>query len=750
MTTARDSWLQARARQPKVRTARDHPDGCARVAIGLLLALNLGAPVMAGPEQWRLCDTPGGQAADTGLNLELDINEPIRFTAAGALLDTRGRSRLWGGVEMRQGERLLRADSLVFVQREHYAEAEGNILFEANGFELRGERARVQLDQRIADFFAAHYRYTPMHARGRAAQIHHQGSGQTRLERATYTTCDPDSAAWRLTAGEVRLDQQQGVGTAENVLVQFYHWPLLYTPWIRFPIDDRRKSGMLPPSLGNGTKTGPTLSIPLYWNIAPQRDATLTPRLLSKRGLQLQGEFRYLNRHSQGQIDTEYLNDLERDTPRHLARWRHEADFGEHWRATLLLQRVSDQNYFEDLGNSLALTSITHLERQLALAYRDRHWQLQARLQDYQTIDADIDPADQPYRRLPQLQGRFDWRHAATGVEFALASEWVRFTHDELTETIRLDTTPRVTRPWRDDGWYLTPTLAVRHTRYWLEGEDQPDRQLQRSLPIATVDTGLTLARPLDAKRRQTLEPRLYYLYIPWRDQQDLPVLDTARMSFNFEQLFRDDRFAGADRVTDANQLTVAATTRVENTATGRELFRAGAGQVLFFERPQVTLPNQPAIDRGRSNLVGELQARVFDHWSLGGDIIYDPITGRTDRTTVTLDYYRDRRHRLGLSYRFIDQDLEQTDFSWAWPLTRRWLSVGRWTHSWHEARDLEMVLGLEYEHCCWAARFVGRRFITETTGEYNTAIQFQLVLKGLGGIGSSLDNIIERDRPGS
>lgn len=660
---------------------------------------------------------------------------------------TQQRFVLEGNVVIERGDERLRADTVVYDKRRNRAEAEGDVILRQPGLEIRGSSGYTQIRGERGEFNDTRYALPDYNARGEAKRIERIDASVSRLEQATYTTCPTERRDWELKSRDVKLDQGAGTGTAKHVRLELKGVPVLYAPWLSFPIDRRRKSGFLLPSVGSALETGTDARIPYYWNIAPNRDATITPRYMEKRGVQLQGEYRYLYRRSEGELQFAHLpeDDLFKDD-RSLFSYRHQGRL-ERLYVDADLNHVSDERYFEDLGDSLSLSSITHLQQRVDLRYSYQRWSLLGRLQAFQPLAG----AGESYRRLPQLLARADLPSRARPVVYHAYAEAVNFEHaEDRVSGTRLDLKPGISLELHRPAWSLIPTLSLRHTRYALtEPQAGQPQDPSRTTPIFSVDGTLFLERDTGLGGRQflqTLEPRLYYLYVPFDEQDDLPRFDTARLDFSFAQLFRDNRFSGADRQGDANQLGLALTTRYLERDSGRERLRAGIGQIVYFRDREVTLvSSEPPQTVGRSSLVGELSAAVWPHARAEAGLQWDPHDERAEKAVVSYHYERGNRRILNAAYRFRRDDLEQTDVSLLWPLGRRWHVLARWNYSLRDERTLEGFAGLEYDACCWAVRLVGRQYVNDAEGEENQAVYLQLVLKGLGRLGENVDTLLER-----
>jgi LPS-assembly protein len=690
---------------------------------------------------WALC-APRGAAM-----LPDDSLQGTDFDADDAEIQQNRIYVLTGDVVMQRAGQRVQADRVRYDQTLDRVDAEGNLRIDQAAMRVTGTQATLQLDSDQGEIRDAEYEIYAQHARGQASAAYQESPVRKRFEDATYTTCDADAEAWRLNARSVVLQQDEGVGTARHAWLQLGAVPVLYTPYISFPIDDRRKSGLLVPSWGNSDNSGAEFALPYYWNIAPHRDATITPRLLSDRGVQMQGEFRYLNPSNSGILGLEYLpSDNEyANEDRSLFRIEHDGRPLPRLRTTLFGTDVSDDDYFEDLGNSLDISSITHLERRAQARYNGNGWTLTGRAQDYQTVDS---TASEPYRRLPQLLLTANPYTRPYGLELNLDSEAVRFDHEDFVDGTRLDLYPKVSLPLGGAAWYVTPATGVRYTAYDLNepasGTDDPDR----TTPVVSLDSGLFFERNASLFGNgllQTLEPRAFYLYVPNEDQADLPRFDTSLRDFSFQQMFEDNRFSGADRMGDANQLTLAVTSRLLDPATGTQHASVSLGQILYFRDREVTLSGTaPEEQQSSSNLVGEVDLRLTQSWKTIAGLQWDPHLSRTERSNVRLQYRPNPQHLWNFTYRYRAGIQEQVDTSALWYFTPRWHGVMRWNYSLPDRELLEGLAGLEYESCCWIFRLLGRSYISDIEGERNDAIMFQLELKGLTSFGDPVESLLE------
>jgi LPS-assembly protein len=674
---------------------------------------------------------------------------PLRLFADHAELTPEQRSVYTGDVILLRADQHLEADRVVYDGLAREVQASGDVRFRQRDFVVAGRRGHLDLETDQGEFEDAEFRLEDRHARGTARHAHFDGPLQSRLSGVAYTTCDPGRRDWELRATRVDLDRARGAGTARNATLRIGGVPILYSPWLSFPIDDRRKSGFLPPSFGTSSTTGADLRTPYYWNIAPHRDATITPRLMADRGVMMIGEFRYLNPTSAGIVNAEFLpDDRETGDNRGAVSVRHRGALTPRLTTDIDVNHVSDARYFEDFGDSLSVASLTHQERRADLRYRAERWSLLGRVQGYQTIDPTIPAQRRPYQRLPQLLFEGALADQPFGLAYRVQAEYVNFERNAGVTGSRVDLMPSLSLPVAELGWFVTPALALRHTRYELDDTDPgAPSDPSRTVPIFSLDTGVFLERDLifaGAPLLQTLEPRLFYLYVPFREQQDLPVFDSGLRGFSFARMFTENRFTGADRVGDANQVTVALTSRFLERATGAERLSASVGQIYYFRDRLVTLPGTEPPSEGSSDLLGEIAARPLPSWRTSAGIQWNPHFDQAEVGSLDIQYLPDRSRVLNLGYRYRRDDIEQTDLSFLWPLGPQWRLVGRWNYSLRESRTLETLAGVEYESCCWGLRIAVRDYLVNAEGETDTGIYLQLVLKGLTSLGQDVENLLE------
>ncbi len=645
-----------------------------------------------------------------------------------------------GNVVIQRGKAQLEADRADYDYLKETLDAEGNIRFTANGLLIMGTDAHADMKNNTASFNNALF-YTNERANGTAQHIFLLDQYRLDLDDATYTSCDPLDPDWQLSAKKVHLDRETHQGVAQHMVLRFQKVPFFYFPYVRFPISEDRLSGFLYPTIGSSDKLGGQFQLPYYWNIAPNYDATFTPWYMAKRGTMLKTEFRYLHSINQGELLVDYLNkDKEYlDENRNAVRWQHAGNPFKGWSTSVDYNRVSDTDYLLDFGNSLNATSTTHLLQQGKANYEAANWQFTVNAQRYQTLSGSI-----PYERLPQLLFNSHLPELDNRLHYGLDGEWVQFAHNEdIVQGQRLDVYPSISLPLRNNAGFLVPKLAYRYTQYDLTDVTAgSDPTPSRSLPTASLDSGLVFERDTQiggTALQQTLEPRLYYVYTPYRDQDALPVFDTQQSQFNINEPIKSDFFDGADRVEDANRLTALLATRYIRQSTGAEVFMAGIGQVHYFDDRLVTLPGGSPQTGSRSNIIAILTSQPSNRWLIHYDTEWNTAENEFERNTIDLTYRHTRDLQLKAAYRYTRDNIETGEGGFNWQVTPSWRFHGHELYDIRNDRNQEAELGLRYDSCCWGVAFAIReRFITDLEPQ-ERSFYVELELKGLSSISTGL-----------
>ncbi len=643
-----------------------------------------------------------------------------------------------GEVELRHGDQAIFADHVLYRQDSQDLVADGNVRIEQGGNVMTGPTLKLNLDTNVGNMTQPEFHIGINHARGSADTLNIQGRHNYTLHNANYTTCPAGDDDWLLRMGVLEIDRNRQVGVAHHARVEFMGVPILYTPWMDFSLSGQRKTGFLGPTFGNTGKGGAEITLPFFWNIAPNRDATIEPRVMAKRGEMLNNEFRYLEQNYAGEAHLDVLpDDRLTNSTRSRAALKHTHNLGHGWAGSADLNHVSDDAYFRDLSGAVSSTSQTNLVREGMLTYGGDWWNAAVRVQRFQTLQDPVVPVAIPYRRTPQVT--LGAQRVLAGTNVALVGEYVDFRHPTAINGQRLVAYPSVSSPLiAKPAFYLTPKFGVHKTIYML-GENnlggQPDSV--RTVPIFSLDSGAVLEREWRSSGQnfvQTLEPRAYYVYIPYRDQNSLPNFDSAQADFSFAQMFTENRFFGNDRIGDAKHVTLALTSRLLEQDTGAERLRVAIGERFSLKTPQVNL-SAPTATTNKSDILLAASGRVTRTWSLDGALQYNPSQSHSEKFNFAARYQPESGKVLNLGYRFTRNSFRQVDVSTQWPLSGRWHAVARWNYSLQDDRILEALTGLEYNQSCWAVRLAAQRFAT-ATNEVSTGFFVQLELNDLVRVG--------------
>jgi len=739
---------------------------------------------------------------------------------------------LAGEVVLRQGSIQVEADEANLHQLENRGELTGNVRFRDRDALLVGDRAEIFLDSGEAKVENAEYVVHSGKIRGSAQYAKREETAIIRLKDGTYTSCEPGENTWHLRGNNVTLNPATGFGSATNVTLRVKDIPVFYTPYIHFPIDDRRQSGFLAPSIGSSSDNGISVQTPYYFNLAPNFDATLYPHMMSERGLLMEGEFRYLTRSSEGQFGAAYLDDSnddrkqqsEYEDQRWMYSWQNRTGLDSRWLAEVDYTDISDPYYFQDLDTNLNINQPDFVDQRGTLTYRGDTYTARLNMHAYERATV-IDIT--PYERLPQLtlDGRLPFQPG--GLNFAYKTEFVSFQRslrdgfftdengntglpehrwydDRLrglnrAEGERLHLEPGVSLPLSWSWGFVRPSLKYAYTKYDLTLDNQGrfgdggiganyDDSPDRSVPILSVDSGLYFDRDTQwfgKDYRQTLEPRLFYLYVPEEDQDDIPIFDTGESSFSYSSLWRENRFSGKDRIGDANQVSLGVTSRwVESNGFERQRF--SIGQAFYFEDRKVTMPDNPRPGRTpldqRSDYTSDVSPYALEYmyrynndWRFTSTFNWDP-DSRSTRSGSAMWHYQPADNPgkiVNVGYRYrndtmrYDQasgewtygsdfgtpgdanyikdyyKINQHDFSVIWPVVPQWSVIARWQHDYSRSRTLEAFGGFEYDSCCWKLRLINRYWVDydetslnpDRNDEPDRGIFLQIVLKGLGGV---------------
>ena len=664
-------------------------------------------------------------------------------------------SAFTGNVVIERHKLRLLADKVSHNKNTQQIELTGNVHADTENLSLSANRGWFNLRNNTGELVDSEYFVPGSQFSGKTPLFSVTDQKTTILVDTQFSSCPPERPDWYMDMQWLELDHSSSTGTAKHAVLWVKDVPIFYLPWIQFPLGEERRSGLLMPSFGSTSTSGYEISVPWYWNIAANHDAILTPSNISRRGQMLTSNYRYLTQNSNGTLDIEYLpNDqLFNNKERYLVSFKDNTKLTDNLSLSLLLNDASDTQYLNDLSSSLSISNTTHLERNASLSYNQNSWNANILAQSFQTIDTSLTKSSRPYRRLPQITVTAKDTIAEFSDNYLsaeLKSEWVDFEHeaDSKPQGSRLHLNPRLSLPLQTNAWFLKPTIGVMHTQYdTTDSNSDPVQIDNRSLPTLSLDSGLFFERSISNNSMiQTLEPRLFYLNIPYEDQSSIPLFDTTQQDFSFASLFRENRFNGTDRIGDAKQVTMALSSRILDKETGHELMNINIGRIYYFDEQRVFLNNIATNTSGKtSDIITEFNSNV-DNWRSRATIQWNTDTKKSDKRNLQLSYAASDKAVFNMGYRFFrDADnesnsIEQTDLSFAWPIAKNYSLLSRWNYSLTDKRDIETIVGLEYESCCWALRLISQRYLNNTsnnlnTDEYNSSIMLQFVLKNFGSL---------------
>ncbi len=742
------------------------PSGAIRDPINDWVALDQLTPAQRAQRKAHCCGAyvePAPEGDDAQLSPE---QAPLRAKARSTALTGQSTVEMAGDVSVRQGWRQVKAGKAVLNREESTLELADGVEIREPGVALVGERAVLRSKQHKAEVHDARFLFYKANARGTAKEIERRGNA-TLFDRATFTVCPPEDNAWQVRAKKLRLEHEEGFGTAKGAILDVKDVPVAYVPYLKFPIDDRRHTGLLWPSISNTSDGGLDVTAPIYLNLAPNYDATVSPRHIADRGEMVEIETRYLNTLDEWTVSGAYLsNDEQTDSNRWLASVHENGNLGGGWSSNINYTRVSDYDYMDDLGaSSLSAQRDTHLVQEGRLSWGDDDWSFSALASQYQTLDQEV---TKPYKTLPQLS-----LLKREGQPFELSPLLeAQVSKFDSPDNVRVEgersyVAPGISYPMQWRWAHLTPSAKLRHVSYQLnEGVNVTSSDTPSATsPSYSLDGGLQFERQTrfaGSGYTQTLEPRLFYLNSEYDRQDDLPLFDTSLLNFSYDQLFNDTRFTGKDRLDDADQLTIGATTRFLADRNGQERLSASLGQIFYFEDRQVTIENEQQPEdpeASSSEMAGELNYLLNRDLRATTTMLWDPSRDQVNEGGVGLRYrnadntllnagYRYRREQSILDEygRLLDyRDISQTDFSGAVPLNADWTGLFRWNYDLETDQAVEELVGVEYHSCCWRARLVYQRGWEPGTldgTEQGVFLQVQLI--GLGGIGGQVDDILD------
>lgn len=708
------------------------------ITLSVFLVSNTYAEKPQKTNQWGSCSIdPKGISKQKTHITNNPYPDAIYLQADKGIIKKQGTSSLHGDVIIQQNDAQFNAKNAHFNRQSNLVTAQGNVIFSTRGVELRSESVQYNLEKQSGSIQQAEYNLQQNSARGKSSAITIKDKDHLTLKDATFTTCPVSVDSWHFAASDIKLNNQTHIGSAKNVTLNVGEIPVFYFPWLSFPLNSQRLSGVLTPRVRLQSNAG--ISVPYYFNFAPNYDATFTLSSLRHRGFKLDTEFRYLTPEHKGEIDYEVMprdrtfNSGSSQQHRDYFNINHVTTISKETKINLKAEGVSDDKYFDDFSSSLEDSTRSGLQRRLEIIHKNDAWTSSAAIEDYQILDIN----DAPYAKLPELKLKYSPKTLPMEFKIGIDAEYIYFDKDNDTTGSRSHIKIQTSKKMGTDAWYFKPSFSLQHTFYSLKNADK--KTLNRTLPTFTLDSGLFFDRELkNGRYTQTLEPRLYYTLTPFKDQGDFPIFDTSLTDFSATtQLFSENRFTGKDRIADNNQLTFAVTSRIQDRNDGNELFKASIGQVFNFSNKKVTLPGGTIQQGKRSDLVLELSGRLNDRFNLSSTTLWSHEKKRVPSYELRLNYQDEKKRIANLSFRKLNTELKQVSVSGSLPFNEKWSFVGSVEHDLKNNRNLETLAGIEYQDCCWKMRLVSKRYLSSDNESYETPIFLEFELKGLGNLGT-------------
>ncbi|MBL4773811.1 MAG: LPS assembly protein LptD [Alcanivoracaceae bacterium] len=666
-------------------------------------------------------------------------NSQSEFTTIDALSFTtidNGVLRVAGDVCISMGDQNVTTKELLYDEKNQLVTIDTPLAYTDSGQTIDAKKANINLQTDTANMSDVHFILNESNANGSALNLM-TDKKTSQLTELTYSTCPKDDRQWYIQAESAHLDQEKQVGTFRKMTLRFKGVPILYLPYAKIPLSDKRQSGFLIPEIGNSSTNGFDFSIPYYFNIAENLDATVTPRYLSKRGAMLGAEFRYLGENYNGEIYADYLpSDKIENRDRGFVEFKHRQRFNSNWSLNSRLSNVSDRQYFEDFGNNINATSQSYLFSFLNVNGFGDNWQFSGRLNDFQIISDNISLNRQPYQTLPSLEYSWFNNDYTSSLNYGVDSGWVNFYREQSITSTRLDVTPYIEKTFQNNFSRFTPRLSYRYTN-WDYSDEQfstiTDLRENRALPIASLNYTINFEKQFDDGSYSSIEPRLFYLYSPFRDQQNIALFDTHELTFGSSLLYQTNAFSGADRQSDANQFSLGVSQRHFDKV-GNEAWNITVGQIIYLADRRVQLDNSIET-RNLSPIITEFNY-FYRNWKATMSLHWDTEIDKYERALLKFQHKGKNNSVFNFAYRFRRGKIEQLDSSVVLPIGANNRFIARWNYSLDARKTIEAIAGFEYKSCCWAARIVARRYVFNEEGDVNNGIFFELQLNGLGAIG--------------
>ncbi|MFL2874482.1 MAG: LPS-assembly protein LptD [Pseudohongiellaceae bacterium] len=722
---------------------------------------------------WNFC--PNNQLvpdrpmhADPGINLE-----STEIRADNSRIVEFGRSQFHGNVEVIKGVQAIRAEVITYDKNTGLYDAEGRAHLWSKGAIWSGDSLHFNSLNETARLNDGQYWLNESPGRGKAVVIEHDSANEISiLKNVKYTTCPVSNETWKLNASAIRIDHKNERASASNAIIRFRDIPVFYMPYINFPTSQKRKSGFLAPIFGTSNESGFDTQVPYYWNIAPTQDATIAPRFMQDRGVLIDTEYRYLNHDYAGSIDLEYLiRDRIKDKQdrSYIRAEHHHRIFKNKGRIDILFSNLSDDQYFQDFGTTIGQSSQSFMDRRAEFVYENASYYVSALTQAYQSVNRSLPAGAKPYQLLPKIEFRKKNLPKVFALQPNFEADFTYFNRDDSLTSIRTTVAPSISYDYSKSFIKVTPKFMISHTEYFNDDPASIYEDESRTVPVITLDTTLFAERDfslLGFNLFQTLEPRIYYVYIPKVNQDNLPVFDTGTMDINPHTMYLPNRFSGGisgfggDRIGDANRISAGINSRITSKETGRQFLAFNLGQVFHLEKREISLPNQTYSKNTLSSLFGGFELNPQPDLAIKGSFVWNPKQTNFERKAISLDYEPNSNALAKIAYRFTRaphknlDNIKQTDAVFRLPINSLpdTSIIGLWSYSIEEKRTIEAFGGLEYESCCWGLRVIGQRYLNgnKASGqsEYVTGVFIQVRLRGLGGLGKGRDPLTTRYLP--
>jgi LPS-assembly protein len=679
-------------------------------------------------------------------NLENSLLEgQIQVKSQDTELNQDTFAKFKGKVEIDSTTAKITADQAILNRQTQTLHATGNISFQ-NEY-ITASSQSIQLNRASSELLIedSMYQLNNVQGHGKAQQIIIGKGTGVNLVESSYSSCPVDDPVWRIQASNIAITPDQSRGIVKHARFYIKDVPVLYLPYFSFPVDDQRQSGILYPEINNNSATGLSVEQPIYWNIAPNYDLTVIPRLMSKRGLQLKTEFRYLTEQHNGQVNLEYLSndsDLPQSDDRYFYRFVHNGQLSEHWQINAELNGLSDDNYIVDLGSDYYNRADTHLYKTLGLNYFSENLELTTQFRDFEVLGDHPDS----YRALPEVRLNY-FTPIGLGAEFALHSELAYFENgqaDNPTAT-RFHIAPTIRFPFQNQWSEFLAEATIMQTHYIQDNiQERPlDKDITRTLGQAKIYGALAFERPITLFGQnitQTFEPKAQYLYTSYAEQSNIGLYDTTRLFNNFAGLFRGQEFTGLDRISDNNQITLGLTTRLID-KNNDEQFKLSLGQIFYLKDNQVT---DASKEDDRSALAAELDWQIGSKWYAHTEVQLSSVTDKIERSSVSVEYQLRKNKILQINHRYVrdlsSEEINQVGVTASWPIAKNWQWVSRWYHDLNRNRTVETYNGLQYESCCWSVSFVAQRHLSnrfdsngmQSTNEFESGFHVYFTTRNL------------------